>query len=99
MSRLPAMSGLACDPFGETPVPWWRSLLRSGKGRAPKRYVRAAGALGPFSGWVLQSGSGLDKPMRLAIFAGLSLIPPFLVERWWKGRERRQEERLLVLPD
>jgi hypothetical protein len=37
--------------------------------------------------------------MRLAIFAGLSLIPPFLVERWWKGREHRQEEQLLVLPD
>jgi hypothetical protein len=93
------MSGLARDPFGETPVPWWRSLLRSGKGRAPKRYTAPAGALGSLSGLVLQSGDGLDKPMRFAIFAGLTLIPPLLVERWWKGRERRREERLLVLPD
>jgi len=23
----------------------------------------------------------------------------FLVERWWRERERRQEERLLVLPE
>jgi hypothetical protein len=37
--------------------------------------------------------------MRLAIFAVLTVIPPFLVERWWKGRERRQEEQLLVLRD
>jgi hypothetical protein len=93
------MSGLACDPFGETPVPWWRSLLRSGKRGAPKRYAAPAGALGSLSGLVLQSGDELDKPTRLAIFAALTLIPPFLVERWWKGRERRQEERLLVVPD
>jgi hypothetical protein len=37
--------------------------------------------------------------MRLAIFVGLTLIPPFLVERWWRERERQREERLLVLPD
>ena len=91
------MSGLACDPFGETPVRWWRSLLRSGKGRAPKRYAAAAGAVGSFSGLVLQSGDGLDKPTRFAIFVVLTTIPPFLVEHWWRGRERRQEERLLVL--
>lgn len=80
-------------------MPWWRSLLRSGKGGAPKRYAGPAGALGSLSGLVLQSGDGLDKPMRLAIFAALTFIPPFLVERWWKGRERQREERLLVLPD
>jgi hypothetical protein len=92
------VGGLAANPFGEKPVPWWRSL-RSGKGGAPKRYAVPAGALGSLSGLVLQSGDGLDKPMRLAIFAALTLIPPFLVERWWKGRERRQEEQLLVLRD
>jgi hypothetical protein len=37
--------------------------------------------------------------MRLAIFAVLTVIPPFLVERWWRERERRQEERLLVLSE
>lgn len=91
-------SGLASDPFGEKPVPW-RCSLRSGKkGRTPKRYAGAAGALGSLSGLVLHSGDGLDKPARLAIFAGLTLIPPYLVERWWRERERRLEERLLVLP-
>ena len=94
------MGGFGPDPFGEKPVPWWRSLLRSGKkGRAPKRYAGAAGALGPLSGLVIYSGDGLDKPTRLAIFAGLTFIPPFLVEYWWRGRERRQEERLLMPPD
>jgi hypothetical protein len=93
------MSGVECDPFGETPVPWWRSLWRSGKGAAPKRYAAPAGALGSLSGLVLQSGDGLGRPTRLAIVVALTLIPPFLVERWWKGRERRQEERLIVLPD
>jgi hypothetical protein len=93
------MSGVACDPFGREPVSWWRSLLRSGKGGAPKRYAAPAGALGSLSGLLLQSGDGLDKPTRVAIVAALTFIPPYLVERWWKGRERRQEERLLVLPD
>jgi hypothetical protein len=88
-----------CDPFGERPVPWLRSLLRSDKGHAPKRYMRFAGFFGPLSGLILQSGDGLSTPERFAIFAGLSLIPPYLVERWWRERERRQDERLLVLPE
>jgi hypothetical protein len=94
-----AVSGLAANPFGEKPVPWWRRLHRSSKGRAPKRYAAAAGAVGSLSGLVLHSGDGLDKPMRFAIFAVLTVIPPLLVERWWRERARRQEERLLVLPD
>jgi hypothetical protein len=93
------MNGVARDPFGETPVPWWRSLLRSGKGGAPKRYAAPAGAVGSLTGLLLQSGDGLDKPTRVAIVGALTFLPPYLVERWWKGRERRQEERLLMLPD
>lgn len=93
------MDGLTRDPFGEKPVPWWRWLRHYGKGHAPKRYARFAGVFGPLSGLILQSGDGLSKPGRLAIFAGLSLIPPYLVERWWREHERRQEERLLVLPE
>jgi hypothetical protein len=57
--------------------------------------MRVASVLGPFSALVLQSGDGLDKPARLAIFTGLTFIPPFLIERWWRGRERRREEQLL----
>lgn len=87
------------DPFGEKPVPWWRALLRPAKkGHAPKRYASAAGALGPLSGLVLQSGDGLDKPTRMAIFAGLTVIPPLLVEYWWRARARREEEQLLTIP-
>jgi hypothetical protein len=55
--------------------------------------------MGSLSGLLLQSGDGLDKPTRVAVVAVLTFIPPYLVERWWKGRERRQEERLLVLPN
>jgi hypothetical protein len=89
----------ARDPFGEQAAPWWRSLFRSGKGHAPKRYAGAAGALGPLSGLVLQSGDGLDKPARFAIFAALTFIPPYMVERWWREQARRQDEQLLLLPD
>ena len=78
-------------------MPWWRRLSRPSKGRAPKRYAAAAGAVGSLSGLVLHSGDGLDKSVRFAIFAALTVIPPFLVERWWRYRGRRQEERLLVL--
>jgi hypothetical protein len=86
-------------PFGEKPAPWWRSLLRfGGKGRAPKRYAGTAGALGPIAGLALQSGDGLNRPERLAIFAVLTFVPPMLVEYWWRGRERRQEEELLTIP-
>ena len=81
-------------------MPWWRSLPRSGKkGRAPKRYAGAAGALGPLSGLAFQSGDGLDKPRRVAIVAGLTFIPPLVVEYWWRGRERREEEQLLAITD
>jgi hypothetical protein len=81
-------------------MPRWRSLLRPGKkGRAPKRYAGAAGALGPLSGLVLQSGDGLDKPTRLAIVAGLTFTPPLVVEYWWRWRERRENERLLPMAD
>jgi hypothetical protein len=90
---------LVPDPFGAKPVPWWRSLLRSGgKGRAPKRYAGAAGALGPIAGLALQGGDGLDKPTRLAIIAGLTFVPPLLVESLWRARERRDEDGLLTIP-
>lgn len=92
------MDGVTRDPFGEKPLPWWRRLHQADKGHAPKRYARFAGVFGPLSGLILQGGDGLSKPGRLAIFAGLSLIPPYLVERWWRERECRQAERLLVLP-
>ena len=66
-------------------MPWWRSLLRSGKGGAPKRYAAPAGAVGSLTGLLLQSGDGLDKPTRVAIVGALKLPPAIsrraLVER------------------
>lgn len=91
------MSGLECNPFGETQVPWRRSLLWSGKSRAPRRYAGTAAVLGPLAGLVLQSGDGLDEGTRLAIVAVASLVPPYVVESWWRARERRRQE--LVLPE
>jgi len=67
------------------------------RGRALKRYAGVAGALGPISGLILHGGDGLDRPARVAIFIVLTLLPPLLVERWWRARERLKEERLLVL--
>jgi len=93
------VDGQARDPFGETPAPWSRSLLRLGKGHAPKRYATAAGALGPAAALFITSGDGLDRPTRVALVAGLTFIPPLLVEAIWRRRKRRQEERLIVLPD
>jgi hypothetical protein len=51
------------------------------------------------AGLVVTSGDGLDKPARAALVAGLSLVPPSLVEVWWRRRERRRAERLLILPE
>jgi hypothetical protein len=87
------------NPFGEKPVPWWRRLHRSSKGRAPKRYAVVAGSLGPMAGFVIASGDGLDKPTRVALVAGLTLVPPSLVEVWWRRRECRSKEKLLILPE
>jgi hypothetical protein len=93
------VGGLASDPFGEKPVPWWRTLRRFGASRAPKRYARFAGALGPIAGLFITTGDGLDKSTREGLVLGLTVIPPLLVEIWWRRRKHRQEEPLLILPE
>jgi hypothetical protein len=98
-TRIRTVGGLEANPFGEKPVPWWRRLHRSRKGRAPKRYAAVAGAMGPMGGLFITSGDGLDRPARVALVAGLTLLPPSLVEVWWRRRERRKADRLLVLPE
>jgi hypothetical protein len=80
-------------------VPWWRRLHRSSNGRAPKRYAAVAGAVGPMAGLLVTSGDGLDRPARGALVVGLTLLPPSLVEVWWRNRERHKAERLLVLSE
>lgn len=50
-----------------------------------------------YAGYAAIAGTLFSKVSRTQ--PGLSLIPPYVVERWWRERERRQDERLLVLPE
>jgi hypothetical protein len=36
--------------------------------------------------------------MTLVVIAALFVLPPALVELWWKQRSRREGERLLISP-
>lgn len=89
------MNGLVADPFGEQPVPWWRSLLRRNNAHVPKRYAYFAGAIGPTI-LLFWGGGGVDRPMRILIGACLLAGPPWLLEVWWRRRECRREEQLLI---
>jgi len=85
----------ASNPFGEKPFPWWRFRRTDRLNRAPKRYAMVAGGLGPFLGLALSGVSGVNKAAWGLVVLGLTLIPPLMVELWWKGRCRRRAERLL----
>jgi hypothetical protein len=73
------MSGLASDPFGQQPAPWWRRWRRPSERHAPKRYARITGAMGPVV-LFLWSGHGLDRPARIAIAMALLFAPSWLLE-------------------
>jgi len=88
------VDGSASNLFGEKPVSSWRRAWRwINTERAPKRYARTAGAVGPVAGVFLTAGDGLDKPTRVFIVVSLTVIPPLVVEGWWRARERRRAER------
>jgi hypothetical protein len=76
-----AKLGLIVCAAAEKPVPWWRALRRLGTERAPKRYARAAGALGPVAGLFITRGDGLDKPTRDVLVIGLTVI----LHCWWRS--------------
>jgi hypothetical protein len=69
-----------------------------GSGRAPKRYTVPAGALGPIAGLMLPRWHGVDHTTSVVLGVALLAVPPALVEAWWKRRQRRADEQLLVLP-
>jgi len=63
---------------------------------SPKRTARAAGFVGGLVVYLLPHHHSLA----VAVLAGaLSVWPGMLVERWYRQRHRREEERLFVLPD
>jgi hypothetical protein len=94
------VDGSTSNPFGEKPESSWRRARRwTNTKRNPKRYARTAGALGPIAGLFLTSDDGLDKPTRLLILAGFTVIPPLAVEGWWRVRERRRAETLMSIPE
>jgi hypothetical protein len=85
------------NPFGEEPVPRWRLRVPDRPHRPPKRYTAVAASLGPMTGLFIKGVPSIDRPTRDVVVVCLTLIPPLLVELWWKQRSRRQAEQLLVL--
>ena len=65
---------------------------------APKRYAAPAGAIGPIVA-LMASTHDVDLARKLVFGFVLFVVPPALVEIWWKQRHRRADERLLVFPD
>jgi len=86
------------NPFGEEPVPWWRLRRRDRPNPAPKRYTIVAAGLGPMMRLLVEAPPGIDRSAWNAIVAGLTLIPPLVVELWWKRRCRTRAEQLLSVP-
>jgi hypothetical protein len=88
------------DPFAEPSTPWWRRMWRRARtDGAPKRYAAPAGAIGPIVALMGGSAHGLDLAHRIVFAIALFGVPPALVEIWWKQHRRRDDERLLVLPE
>jgi hypothetical protein len=85
------------NPFAESTTPWWRRMWRARTDGAPKRYTVPAGAIGPVAG-LMDSAHGHDLSHNVVFFLALFVIPPALVETWWKQRRRREGERVLVFP-
>jgi hypothetical protein len=67
--------------------------------RAPKRYTVVAGALGPIAGFMLPGWHGVGHTTSVVLGVALLAVPPALVEAWWKPRQRRTDEQLLVFPE
>ena len=83
------------DPFGETPVPWWRRVRR--RGDASKTPEQVSGALAFLTAFPLLLPSGVhhDLVAKLAAAALIVVVPSLLVEAWYRQRNRRASEELL----
>jgi hypothetical protein len=60
---------------------------------APKRYRRVAGSIGPAVAFLLPAH---HRPAIILGVTALFIVPPTLLEAWFKRRHRRSEEQLLL---
>jgi len=86
------------NPFGEQPVSWWRRAWqrRESSTHAPKGYAGIAGGLGTLMGFGMAAVQGMDHDVRVLVIAGVTVLPPALLEVWWKQRSRRRAEQLIT---
>jgi len=86
------------DPFGAPQAPWWRRLWRRERAEsAPRRYLVPATILGGIAGLALPPMHGrIEGDVLLGL---VTLLPPVLVNMWWKQRRRQASEQLLVFPE
>jgi hypothetical protein len=54
--------------------------------------------IGPIAA-LMDSAHGNDLSHKIVFIFALFVIPPALVEAWWKQRCRREDERVLIIHD
>jgi hypothetical protein len=85
------------DPFAEEPVPWWRRFVRGDRrSHTPKSVTFTIGVVAGMVALALPSHHSLA--MRV-LGVAVTTAPAGLVESWYKGRHRREQEQLFVLPE
>ena len=86
------------DPFGEQARPWWVRVRRrrDRSVRAPKRYSTVAGGAGACMALAVASAHGVGDGVRVVLVPIVPVLPPLLVEYWWRRRLRRRAEQLHV---
>lgn len=84
------------DPFAEEPIPWWRRFVRNNRRTyAPRSVTFAIGFVAGFAGLTLPTHHSLATGV---LAAAVTVAPAGLVEMWYRRRDRREDEQLIVLP-
>jgi Flp pilus assembly protein TadB len=80
----------SADPFGEELPSWWQRLR--GQDRAtPKRVDRWVGGVAGLLIWAVS----LHSPFAFLIVPAAALLPSWVLERHYRARRRREQERIL----